>query len=1337
MKKYLTTALAALSLAFTFAAVACGDENEKKNENEGSSYSFTYTGEEGAKIVCATPSGTKVADGAVVTFTVDIGAFISPDVTVKANGETITADENGVYTLTVTKDTVVTISDVEEDVSSMVGTGTSTDAFQITRPVDLLYIAEQVNNGNQTYATGCYVLQNDIDLEGAELEIIGNGKTLPNGEQAVFSGVFNGMGNDNVAHTISNFTIKSTDSNYVGLFGLVMANMSSSNTASIYNLNIDNFKIEANAEDIDNFVNINGMNVNYEVVMCGGIAGYGYGANIYLCNATNGEINVDASTEPSMFAYAGGIAGFITSTYEAVYDARYLSSVVYCTSDVEINAFTGNTLAAGGVVGQLEANDPTAPAHVTNCYAAGNISGAIRAGGVVGFLSRHTAVLSSYSTAESVYANSSLTDVNLFEEYCYSHAGGVVGYAANETIVADCFATGTASASSALSGYSAQKDILGGFAKAGAEYVNEKAAVVENCYHKTDAITESFLKDSLKWPEYDWKIENGAPVFNQESTDVIITVTVNLGGETYNNLESFEVSVENGHVPFAYLYLAEQNGEVSLPEYMTSGSGLRSYGYFFDAALTKPVPYGYVPTRNVTVYAGFADYADVAGEYLLGDTADNIGLTLNKDGTYEYVDGGTVSEGVYAYNDETGEIVFFSARFARYYDAGTFDYTQYELYNFLAYVQESTAALEIYDGSYFTKTAPLTATKGSMIETGAKFDGAWRKSAAIPRVYEFTSTTREWKHTLEGNTVAQGVYEIQTDGSLLLDNGALAFFNENGFLQIVNGALSEIYYGEKSYQGVWYDATYRSTLTLDGIGANGLGTGRIDYAPDENGQSVYYILSYDTANTNGYAILYSDGQIFGYISYNAASDALTATMYIYSVGDTVENLPLTYKDSYTGAWISENETFHSLVFDGFGNQRKVTITDKSGNQTTVSYTASATSSLRGSFTLNGTTYTFDHLDETGQLMLTAGSSSVTVERKDAYADLTLTNKTNSVSYVFDGRGQLAGGGTLTVGNQLYKYKVAADGSVNVYANDADGVNGAILATITAGTLCYQYQKGTDVTDLYIATQYTGEWALRGSFGTMYIGPRDFKGNVEGSYLGKVVQFKQVNQTYMTFEYVVQGESTLFYVYILNSGGLAVSLYENIYVGEYTLCERKDDLFGKWTSQSGTNTWEFDGVGTSPYDFGVARSAYKGAATEYNYHIFEDKMIIWNYSYTHLVEFCAPNEEGAFINGDKAIKITEIDAFYLYVTTATDADGVEYSFDGQYKENKRTGTVTATKNGDVVKTYSYKILAFGTDTVSLLFIDGDGTEYTVTFDYSEVTDLTKLDAAKIIFKTDKN
>lgn len=118
------------------------------------------------------------------------------------------------------------------------GSGTQEDPYLITNGAELRYLANQVNSGN-AYDGSYFELISDIDFNDKEWTPIGN-YTNP------FKGAFNGAG-----HTIANLTIPTSSSlpTSITAYGFFGSIGDSNNKTIIKNLQIDNAKIEINANE--------------------------------------------------------------------------------------------------------------------------------------------------------------------------------------------------------------------------------------------------------------------------------------------------------------------------------------------------------------------------------------------------------------------------------------------------------------------------------------------------------------------------------------------------------------------------------------------------------------------------------------------------------------------------------------------------------------------------------------------------------------------------------------------------------------------------------------------------------------------------------------------------------------------------------------------------------------------------------------------------------------------------------------------------------------------------------------------------------------------------------
>ena len=198
-----------------------------------------------------------------------------------------------------------------------------------------------------------------------------------------FSGTFQGLGN-----TISNLTIVSDRSSYVGLFG-------STSGANIENLDLTKTSIQAKHADVGGLV---GALTSGDVVGCsvsGKIMGGAQAQTGGLVGSSSGTISNSWSTAKvvgSSSLSAGGLVGTTDNTITGSYATGSVSSTL-------------SGAYVGGLVGEDEPNETAFPgAGVFNSYATGVVSGGANSdiGGLVGYNFDHnsanTVISDSYST---------------------------------------------------------------------------------------------------------------------------------------------------------------------------------------------------------------------------------------------------------------------------------------------------------------------------------------------------------------------------------------------------------------------------------------------------------------------------------------------------------------------------------------------------------------------------------------------------------------------------------------------------------------------------------------------------------------------------------------------------------------------------------------------------------------------------------------------------------------------------------------------------------------------------------------------------------------------------
>ncbi len=413
MKKLLISALASLASICCLGAVGCNNSSPTAKVGE---FVVTFTAGEGFSYFDADdtllPAQTeKLPRGEKFSFFVDLGAFYTGEPIVYGNNKPLKANADGSYTLTLTQDCTVRVEGVESDVSDMAGTGTATDPYLITRPVDLLYIAEQVNTGDSAYTHASYLLTCDLDCKGEPLQVIGNGST-PN---AFFAGNFTAAtqgNNTDSRFAISDFVINSDNSSFVGLFGRVLSD-GTENSGAFNGMRLRNFTVNASVVSADTDTPL----------YAGSLVGFGDGVQLRDCAVENGKLYAYADNES--FGYAGGLAGRLENG----------SSIDNAVVEAEIVCLQGTALYAGGVVGYATGAVLADPAStlvttLTDCAWTGNILGGMRAGGIAG--ETVYATINNCSSSGSV--NARAVQKTLDSPYRHAYAGGIVGYAANTDI---------------------------------------------------------------------------------------------------------------------------------------------------------------------------------------------------------------------------------------------------------------------------------------------------------------------------------------------------------------------------------------------------------------------------------------------------------------------------------------------------------------------------------------------------------------------------------------------------------------------------------------------------------------------------------------------------------------------------------------------------------------------------------------------------------------------------------------------------------------------------------------------------------------------------------------
>ncbi|MDE6850395.1 MAG: hypothetical protein K2J54_03615, partial [Clostridia bacterium] len=804
---------------------------EEVTDNDGNSYL------EERRIKFLDETGTRELDEEVTVvggedfkFQIWTSPYYNDGFTVSCGFEELVKDDKGVYTIQEVGESGevrVTNLTLQESFANFedgrYGDGSAEHPYELRKPVDLYYLAAIVNSDYYAgrFASLNYKLMNDIDMDGEQLFVIGDNST----SYSAFCGTFDGNG-----HKISNFYI--TDEvydqssfnkeylSYVGLFGYAVATVNSDNeivSPVIKNLTLEDYSLEIHTASAG------------AGAYAGSLLGYGIGVEITGCKAISGTGSITVINDNMQLVNVGGLVGRLQGAYGTTSQGNVASSAFVRSSSAVVTMHgTGCPRSAGGIVGYLISAEESAIAYVVNCYSKGSVNGAMHSGGIVGTLGRFSTVSNCYSSAD-ISADNQLGGVNVTNDYKGAYAGGIVGYAEENTVISGCYAANYTSASNnSLSAYSVNGS---NFMKTGAfagEYAkpdtnsadqqvkfstdydvlveyNNSTAVVN---HPKSAFT------ALGWVDSEWSFSGTLPEIILAGAARQITVKI----EQYNNpayTRSFSYSAV---APLTDWY-KQQGG---LPEYHENAVG-RSWGYYFDKELTKKAPYGFVPVMaETTLYAGYADYTEVAGIYYVEEAAYTNGayIELTADGKAKIRNGGLYYECEYSYTG-TGNgskiVVYRSCLAALAYgedeiNGGYFAYGgtavngTLSLASYLTLVNPS-GSLETGD-YYVNETARLNAVKAS-----ENFVYGEYKDANGVR-YQFRNNG-SGVMTSENTTTSFNFVPAGNSFSIMLgDRAVTVTLSGNGTVDTVNGvSVSKI----DGFKGSWKKTANGLTeFTFDG-----------------------------------------------------------------------------------------------------------------------------------------------------------------------------------------------------------------------------------------------------------------------------------------------------------------------------------------------------------------------------------------------------------------------------------------------------------------------------------------------------------------------------------------
>lgn len=1257
-----------------------------------------------------------------VAFTLQVSVYYLSTYEVQVNDEILNdgddGAEDGIYHFTVTEDVEVSLYGLELDdqnftVRSDGGSGTESDPYMISRPIDLYMMAALINSGSYVssgYYIANYKLANDIDMEGERLYVIADYVN----SSAVFCGTFDGNG-----HTISNYTIsayKYDEDNsvnvfveYIGLFGYCSASIYGN--AEIYNLTLDNYTITVDES-------AQGME---ELFFVGGIVGAGLGLDITGCRVTNGNINVICATSSAgtsvlgPFGYIGGIAGYLQSGYSTDGTAYY-AFVSSCYSESDINVSVGYAQAAGGIVGILVSAARQANAFVINCYATGVIYGASRTGGIVGHLGAYSSVQNCYFTGVSSAKNDVSVGVSAdYEYYRCAYAGGLVGYAENDTAVTDSFFDSNAgSLSVSASGginYQAYGAFVGGIADSGTTEISTAACVVYNCY-------TAFDKEGLGWDEADWTFGSGYPTINYSSTSKSFTVTVNYsGGITVNGNSYTEQVISDGYLPMSYCFLIYGG----LPEYADADNGYRSYAYYFDEALTQRVPYGYVPMDDITLYLVFADYSEVVGQYYftIGNSATY--LTLNADGSAEF------RYGALSYTSDY------------FYDGSAVYVLETRIGALSPLVNSGTAYAD--DGGYYTYKCVLSdgvltvSDINFFIEggTGAITAVVYDSSFGYGSYYYIDSDGTAHLYVFEKNGTGtydgvSMIYKIG-DGTVTVTVGTREYSATvtDGKVTAVNGTAVEKC---DDFLGSWESqATLNIVYEFDGMG--GYTRTEYSYVTDSDSNVKYTELASESGRysvtDNRLTILDGSGTETD-VKFTLA-DGYIAT------NDGTQNYAYYVEGSYTGNWYFANgKEPVSLTLDGITSEGYGTASVTYSGVTL--YTLTYEKSSDGTLLFYYGDYEFGSLEYDKTVNALTGSmysvnsgtvrTNVTFFLYDEYLGYWISDSSDFYLVYFNGFGAYSVKSTsnyIATSGRLVIYTSADDvgTSVTYKLNDAT-MTGTFTYNGVSYTISYDTSSGTvsivrtsDSENIVSLSRRDGWYGLELTDAGGNVYSFDGRGALSDSDNKGVITVTASDGTAATGSYRVTDGGIS---YTLNGTEYTIDTSSGGFVSGDTALSVNVPFTGSWyvsgqTDKNGdTDTIEIGEIGSSL----TAAGTFLGTDVTYTYHpdgqylsfVYEGTTMYVNYVQSGGVSELYVSSVNSILS-TYTVCVAELDSYAGVYYMNGDEDGYCIVFDGLGKSFLGAGTAYIYyRNGSMlINSHTYSVADDGTltlDSGTYLFTD---------------------------------
>lgn len=1262
----------------------------------------TYTDEDGKVL----PDEVKVEGGKPFKFKLVPSPYYEGDFSVRLGTEILVADNNGVYTVEgLTDDGIVSVAglDLGEPFANRkdCGDGSAENPYLLSTPTDLYYLAALVNGeySGITYNSLHYKLAADIDMKGEKLFTVGDASN----STAVFCGTFDGAG-----HTISNFRLTDEVVNqstfateylpYVGIFG--QASALEDSPCVIKNLNLKNYEISLHP------AKVSVSDSDTPIFAAGSVVGFGVGVQITNCYAEGAKITSESNYTYTQFI--GGIAGVLQSVYQqgnmgmVVYDT-YLRA---CSADVQIEA-AGTPFLAGGVVGHLLSVDKRAIAYAVNCVSAGSVKGARQSGGIAGSIGRFSTLSCCYSSAD-VIARNEITQSDFADSYA---GGIVGYADEDSLVYSCVSANGNISATSDYRPTYAHTDrFVAGKGSAGEAEANSCAPVVLNNVQYADGETftklgwhaedwnltgtipkpldggstryvklgiyevKSGAAESTPLDEIIW---NSTPVASWNTLPAYIDKPSGTGRSWgYYFDEELKQRVPAGFVPLKdekiYVGFADysavagtyyisplknsRNGYIRLTE--DGRAILRNGGLYYDGA------YEYDGKEITLVDTCFTSLTheptEVDGGYyaVKGELTDGAihftGKASVTSGDVELVIDVKLAAGDFygKYTDEEGTTYMFNEDGSGWQqDDGvrkefvyTVDGNFIEIFVGQAGQANWTATV---DGGVINRINGRTAVRVD------EYAGVWKVSKDSEAGFEFDG---KGSVNVTGKVSGKAAYAPATSGNgVEFTVGSESYVAEfvDGYLEI-NGVR---YFPDDGFTGSWYLLIQGSTtvkervdVTFEGQNSDGYGYATLEYS----GSSVSTVTAqYDISSDDGVTEinLYVNDMSYGKLNYDSENNRMYGLFWSLGEQGYYANARFCSYDVFKGVWISDNEKIKTLTFNGktANDSAEVVLVDANNFTRRGSYTVSATDPTSGEMTVNDKTYTITYDEYNDRVTFAekeSGSDGGVLARRDNWRGVTLYDG-DDVAYVFDGKGLLDNGGTVTAGTAKYPYKLAEDGSLA----SIDG----IAVTVSGNGF------GWNGKTLVFKTGFTGEWYVSGTQKKLAVSEVGASLTATVSYDGGAPVEFAYNASAKTLTYVSEEGGIRRTTSLKLAGDYELSLVSGDSAYYCIRDSHVDEYLGKYEAED-RSFWTFDGLGNSVYGSGTATfTAANGIEFVYSYSVngFGEVFIADGNGNLFI-----PVAGGAYSKGSETYGLIAPDKYYESSVFVSTGDGENrYVFDG--------------------------------------------------------------------------